>query len=188
MKIAVLGGRFDPIHVGHLLIARQVLEFDKSIDKVIFVPAYEHHWKPIQASPTDRTQMIKSVLEDKMEVSDIEIKREGVSYSIDTIKALKKETGAEIFWVVGSDIVREFGKWKNPEELVKEATFLVFPRDPYKLPDSLPTGFRLVKTSTLQVANFSSTVIRDRIKEGKTIKYLVAPQVEDYIKENNLYV
>lgn len=188
MKIAVLGGRFDPIHVGHILIARQVLEFDPTIDKVIFVPAYEHQWKPIQTSPKDRVEMIKSILEDKMEVSDIEIKRKGVSYSIDTIKSLKKETGAEIFWVVGSDIVREFDRWKNSDELVKEATFLVFPRDPYKLPKNLPKGFKLVKSPTLQVANFSSTVIRGRIKEGKTIKYLVAEKVEKYIKENNLYV
>lgn len=188
MRIAVLGGRFDPIHVGHLLIARQVLEFDPTIDKVLFVPAFEHHWKPIQASPEHRIEMINSILEDKMEVSDIEIKRKGVSYSIDTIRALKKETGAEIVWVVGSDIVREFDRWKEKQELVKEATFLVFPRDPYKLPKNLPTGFKLVESSTLQVANFSSTVIRDRIKTGRTIKYLVSPQVENYIKENNLYV
>lgn len=188
MKIAVLGGRFDPIHVGHLLIARQVLEFDPSIDKVLFVPAYEHHWKPIQASPEDRIAMITSLLEDGMEVSDIEIKRRGVSYSIDTIKALKEETGAEIVWVVGSDIVKEFDKWKDADQLVKEATFLVFPRDPYKLPENLPVGFKLVESSTLQVANFSSTVIRQRIKEGKTIKYLVSEKVEKYIKENNLYV
>ncbi len=188
MKIAVLGGRFDPIHVGHLLIARQILEFDPTINKVIFVPAYEHHWKPIQASPEHRIEMIKSLLEDRMEVSDIEIKRKGVSYSIDTIKALKKATGAEIVWVVGSDIVREFDRWKDKDELVKEATFLVFPRDPYKLPKDLPIGFKLVESSTLQVANFSSTVIRGRIKSGKTIKYLVSEKVEQYIKENNLYV
>lgn len=188
MKIAVLGGRFDPIHVGHLLIARQVLEFDPGIDKVIFVPAFEHKWKPIVASPKDRIRMIESVLEDRMEVLDIEIKRKGVSYSIDTIKALKAETGAEILWVVGSDIVREFNKWKNPQELIKEATFLVFPRDPYKLPRNLPEGFKLVQSSNLQVANFSSTVIRGRIKSGKTIKYLVAEKVEKFIKENNLYV
>lgn len=188
MKIAVLGGRFDPIHIGHLLIARQVLEFDSTIDNVLFVPAYEHQWKPIQASPEDRIAMINSLLEEKMEVSGIEIKREGVSYSIDTIKALKEETGAEIIWVVGSDIVREFSRWKNSDELVKEATFLVFPRDPYKLPENLPEGFKLVQSPTLQVANFSSTVIRERIKSGKTIKFLVSDKVEQYIKEKNLYV
>lgn len=188
MKIAILGGRFDPIHTGHILIARQVLEFDPTIDKVIFVPAYQHQWKPIVASSEDRLKMIKLILEDKMEVSDIEIKRKGVSYSIDTIKAIKKETGAQIYWVVGSDIVAEFRRWKNSEELVKEATFLVFPRDPYDLPENLPKGFKLVKSPTLQVANFSSTVIRQRIKEGKTIKYLVPEKVEKYIYDNNLYV
>lgn len=115
MKIAILGGRFDPIHTGHILIARQVLELVPEIDKVIFVPAYQHQWKPIAASPKDRLAMIESVLEDKMEISDIEIKRKGVSYSIDTVKALKKETGAQIYWVVGSDIVAEFGRWKGRE-------------------------------------------------------------------------
>lgn len=187
MKIAVLGGRFDPIHVGHLLIARQVLEFDPTIDKVIFVPAYQHQWKPIAASPKDRLTMIKSVLEGGMEVSDIELKRKGVSYSIDTIKAFKKETGAQIYWIVGSDILSEFHRWERTEELVKEATFLVFPRDPYDLPKNLPKGFKLVKSPTLQVANFSSTVIRQRIKDKKTIKYLVADKVEKYIREHKLY-
>ncbi len=187
MKIAVLGGRFDPIHVGHLLIARQVLEFDPEIDKVILVPAYQHQWKPTVASPQDRVEMIKLILEDKMEVSDIELKRKGVSYSIDTIKAFKKETGAQIYWVVGSDIVAEFSRWKNSEKLLKEATFLVFPRDPYDLPENLPTGFKLVKSPTLQVANFSSTVIRQRIKDKKTIKYLVPEKVEKYILEHKLY-
>lgn len=195
MKIAVLGGRFDPIHVGHLLIARQVLEFDSSIDKVIFVPAFEHQWKPIVASPKDRIAMIELALEDlpageagKMEVSDIELKRKGVSYSIDTIKAFKKETGAQVYWIVGSDILPEFHRWEKAEELVKEATFLVFPRDPYDLPTDLPKGFKLITDPNLLVTSFSGTAIRQRVKAGKSIKYLVPEEVERYIKENNLYV
>lgn len=188
MKIAILGGRFDPPHIGHLLIARQVLEFDPTIDKVLFIPAFQHQWKPIEASPKDRIEMIKSVLEEGMEVSDVEIKREGVSYSIDTIKSLKAKTKAEIFWVVGSDIVAEFNRWKNSEELVKEATFLVFPRDPYDLPKNLPKGFELISSPNLLVTNFSGTSIRQRVKEGKSIKYLVPESVERYIKENSLYV
>ena len=188
MKIAILGGRFDPIHTGHILIARQVLELVPEIDKVIFVPAYQRQWKPIAASPKDRLAMIESVLEDKMEVSDIEIKRKGVSYSIDTVKALKKETGAQIYWVVGSDIVAEFGRWKNSEELIKEATFLVFPRDPYDLPTNLPKGFELISDPNLLVTSFSGTVIRNRVKTGRSIKYLVPEEVEQYIIENRLYV
>lgn len=188
MKIAVLGGRFDPIHVGHILIARQVLELAPGIDKVIFVPAFQHQWKPIVASPKERIAMIESCLEDKMEVSDIEIKRKGISYSIDTIKALKKITGADICWIIGSDILPEFDRWGKRAELTKEATFLVFPRDPYDLPTDLPKGFELISDPNLLVTSFSGTAIRDRIKAGKSIKYLVPEEVERYIKENKLYV
>lgn len=188
MKIAILGGRFDPIHTGHLLIARQVLELRPEINKVLFVPAYQHQWKEISAKPKDRIAMIKSVLEDKMEVSDIEIKRKGISYSIDTIKALKKKTVAKIFWIVGSDILPEFDRWEKRDQLTKEATFLVFPRDPYDLPTNLPEGFKLVSDPNLLVTSFSGTAIRDRVKAGKSIKYLVPEEVERYIKENKLYV
>ncbi len=188
MKIAVLGGRFDPVHTGHVLIARQVLELIPGIDKVLFVPANKHQWKPTVASPKDRVTMIKKVLEDKMEVSDIEIKRKGISYSIDTIKALKKQTGTQIYWILGSDILPEFHKWEKAGELIKEATFLVFPRNPYDLPTNLPKGFELISRPNLMVTSFSGTAIRQRIKEGKSIKYLVPEGVEKYIIKNKLYV
>jgi len=202
VKIAVLGGRFDPIHSGHVLVVRQVLELVPGVDKVLFIPANKHQWKPTVASANDRIAMIESVLEDKMEVSDIEIKRGGVSYSIDTIRALKKETparhrlstqvtaggGAQIYWIIGSDIVAEFDRWEKSKELVKEATFLVFPRDPYDLPTDLPKGFRLISDPNLLVTSFSGTAIRERVKRGKSIKYLVPEEVERYIRENKLYV
>lgn len=188
MRIAILGGRFDPIHTGHILIARQVLELVPRIDKVLFVPAYQHQWKPTVASPQARIVMIESVLEDRMEVSDVEIKRGGVSYSIDTIKALKKQTGAEIFWIIGSDILPEFHRWVKASELTKEAKFLVFPRDPYDLPTDLPEGFELISGKNLLVTSFSGTSIRERIAKGLSIKYLVPSVIEDYIKNNKLYV
>src|ERR1035437_6304328 len=118
MKIAILGGRFDPPHIGHYLIAKQVLESRPDIDKVLFVPALQHQWKPIVASPTDRIEMLKSFLGPKVEISDVEIKRGGVSYSIDTIQAIEKETKAEIFWIVGLDIVAEFHRWKKVDDLL----------------------------------------------------------------------
>lgn len=188
MKIAILGGRFDPPHIGHHLIASQVLGIRPDIDKILLVPAFRHNWKPIVASPQDRIEMLKSLTGDKIEISDIEIKRGGISYMIDTIKALKKETGAKIFLIIGSDIIPEFYKWEKPKELVKEATFLVFPRDPYELPHKLPEGFELIESPDLLVTNLSSSAIRHRIKQKKSIKYLVPGEVERYIKKNKLYV
>jgi nicotinate-nucleotide adenylyltransferase len=188
MKIAILGGRFDPPHIGHILIARQILDYRKDIDKVIFVPAYKHKWKPITANNKDRLEMLQLCLEDKMEISEIEIERKGISYAIDTIRAIKKQTNAQIYWIVGADILSEFHKWTNTKDLLKEATFLVFPRDPYKIPKRLPKGFELVADPKLLITSFSSTFIRGRIKRNFSIKYLVPEKVEKYIKEHNLYV
>lgn len=187
MKIAILGGRFDPPHTGHFLIAQQTLDFYTYIDKVVFVPAYKHAWSPIAASPEDRIAMLKSSLQSKMEVSDIEIRREKISYTIDTIKAVKKITGADIYWIVGADILQEFNKWKDNEELTKIAKFIVFPRDPHSLPKKVPQGFEVMKSPKLLTTNFSSSIIRERIKQGKSIKYLVPEAVEAYIYSNNLY-
>ena len=187
MKIAILGGRFDPPHIGHFLVAKQVLDLRKDIDKVLFVPAFQHQWKLIIASPKDRIAMLQSFLESGMEISDIEIKRGGISYSIDTVREIKKQTGAEIFWIVGSDILSEFHRWKNVDDLLKLATFLVFPRDPPALPKIIPQGFEVVSSPKLLTTNFSSTAIREKIKNGEPIKYLVPEGVEEYIRKHNLY-
>jgi len=188
MKIAILGGRFDPPHIGHFLVAKQVLDFRKDIDKVLLVPAFKHQWKPIIASPKDRIEMLKFFVEPKIEISDVEIKRKGISYSIDTIKTIKKETGAEIYWVVGSDILPEFKKWKHADELLKLATFLVVPRDPHSLPKKIPAGFEVISSPKLITTDFSSTLIREKIKKGESIKNLVPECIEKYIIEHKLYV
>lgn len=187
MKIAILGGRFDPPHIGHFLIAKQILELRKDIDKVLFVPAFQHQWKPIIASPKDRIAMLQSFLEPGMEISDIEIKRGGISYSIDTIRAVKKQTKAEIFWIVGADILEEFYRWEKVDDLIKLTTFLVFPRDPHALPKIIPHGFEVIRSQKLLITNFSSTAIREKIKNGESVKYLVPERVEGYIEKHNLY-
>ncbi len=187
MKIAILGGRFDPPHIGHFLIAQQTLDFYPDIDKVIFVPAYKHAWSTITASAEDRISMIKSSLLPRMEVSDIEILRKKVSYTIDTIKAIKKTTGADIYWIIGADILQEFNKWKDHKELVRIAKFIVFPRDPHFLPKKIPQGFEVVKSLKLLTTNFSSSIIKERIRHGQSIHYLVPEGVENYIKKHKLY-
>lgn len=188
MKIAVLGGRFDPPHVGHLLIAQQVLEKRPDIKDVWFIPANIHQWKETEATAKQRLDMLQYFENDRMKISDTEITRGGISYTIDTIAEIKEKFGHEIYWIVGADIVSEFDRWEKTEELTTLATFLVFPRNPYKLPQTLPKGFEIIDTKDLITTNLSSTIIRERIKKDLPITHLVPKKVEEYIKSKKLYV
>lgn len=187
MNIAVLGGRFDPPHFGHYWVARQVLDHHPDIDELWFMPAREHQWKPVVASGDHRLAMLKTFEGDRIKVSDIELKREGVSYTIDTVKEIKKNGNHTIFWIVGADIVKEFGKWEKADELTSLCTFLVFPRDPYNLPSDLPQGFELIKHESLVTTNLSSTIVRDRLVRGWGISPFVPVEIAEYIRSNGLY-
>lgn len=187
MKIAVLGGSFDPPHIGHYFVIKQVLELRPDIEKILLVPAFQHQWKPIQAKPGERIQMLKSLENKKIEVSEIELKRQGVSYTIDTVKEIKQQTEADIYWIVGSDILAEFDRWEKTDELLSLSTFLIFPRDPYHLPEKVPSGFEVIEDKNLITTNISSTIIRERVKSEKSIKYLVPEEVEEYIVDRKLY-
>jgi len=187
MKIAILGGSFDPPHIGHYFVTKQILEVRPDIDKIILVPAFKHQWKPIRASSLDRLEMLKCLENKKIEISDIEIRRQGISYTIDTIKEIKQQTKADIYWIAGSDILFEFDRWDKIDNLLSLATFLIFPRDPYHLPKNIPEGFEVIKDKNLITTNISSTAVRQHIKEEKSIKYLVPKEVEKYITEHGLY-
>lgn len=187
MKIAILGGSFDPPHLGHYFVIKQVLELRKDIDKILLVPAFQHQWKPIQASPKDRLAMLQALVNKKVEISDIELRRQGVSYTVDTVREVKNKTKADIFWIVGSDILSEFNRWEKTEELLSLTTFLVFPRDPHYIPENIPAGFEVMRNKDLITTSISSTVVRQRIKEGKSISYLVPKEVEEYIAKHKLY-
>jgi nicotinate-nucleotide adenylyltransferase len=152
------------------------------------MPAYQHQWKPIIASIKDRIEMLKNLEDKNIKISHIELKRKGVSYTIDTIREVKKETDTKIYWIVGSDILNEFDKWDNTDNITAHANFLVFPRDPYHLPEHLPEGFDAVRVPNLITSNISSTVVRERIQEGRSIAHFVPTPIEQYIKEKNLYV
>ena len=91
MKIGILGGSFDPPHIGHYLVVRQILDYRTDIDKILLMPAFQHQWKPQFTTLNERTQMLKSLIQERTEISDIELKRKGVSYTIDTIKEVKKQ-------------------------------------------------------------------------------------------------
>lgn len=187
MNIALLGGSFDPPHIGHYLVIRQVLDFRPDIDKILLIPAYQHQWKPSFVRVEDRLAMTEFLLQERTKISEVEIERKGISYTIDTVKEIKKQTNADLYWIVGSDIISEFNRWEKTDELLSLTKFLVFPRDPYHLPEKLPQGFELVENENLITTNISSTAIRKRLKEGKSIHCLVPEKVEEYIKQNNLY-
>lgn len=186
-KLGVLGGSFDPPHLGHLLMIRQILELRPDIDEILLVPVNKHQWKDCHASSEDRVNMLTSLTNNSVSISDIELKRTGISYTVDTVRELKEQTGAEIYWIVGSDILGEFDKWEKTEELINLTTFLVFPRDPYHLPKALPKGFEVIAEKHLITTNISSTSIRKRIEQEKTIEYLVPKEIEEYIKIHKLY-
>lgn len=194
MKKCIFGGTFDPPHIGHLLIAQTICEAEL-FDKIIFVPACRnpHKVKGITSSIENRLQMLETAVAGNphFEISDVEIKRGGVSYSIDTIRYIKKENKLktnELYFLIGSDILKDFHKWKSPDEILEESTVIVAIRPGFK-PSSVPSWI----LSKLQFANIprfelSATNIRKRWRENKTIRYMVTQPVWEFINDNNLYL
>lgn len=186
MNIAVLGGKFDPPHFGHLLVINQILEKIPHIDRVLLIPVNTHPWKTLVASPSDRFSMTKLLESERIKVSDIDTKRGGETYTIDTIKELTANKSNKYFWINGSDILEEFHKWRDYKKLIKLITFLIFPRAGFPV-KKLPTGFKLVPGRDLLVNNYSSTAIRERVRLGLSIKGLVPDKVAHHIKIHHLY-
>lgn len=187
MALAILGGSFDPPHLGHVWVARQILDYRLDIEKVLLVPANQHQWKPIIASAEDRLTMLDAIADTNIAISRVEIDRGGVSYTADTLQQLKKETNTKLYWIVGSDILSELDKWENAEDMTELGTFLVFPRDPHLIPEILPKGFEAIREPHLITSNISSTAIRRRIHEGMSISEFVPEKIISFIEGKSLY-
>ena len=194
MKKCIFGGTFDPPHIGHLLIAQTICEEEK-FDKIIFVPALKnpHKSKDITSSIDKRLKMLEIALEGNphFEISNVEIKRGGISYSIDTIKHIKKEQQLkrdELYFLIGSDILKTFHNWHEPLKILEECQVIVAIRPGFN-PSSVPSWI----LSKIQFANIprfelSATQIRKRWKENKTIRYMVTQPVWGFINKNSLYL
>jgi nicotinate-nucleotide adenylyltransferase len=190
-KIGILGGTFDPIHLGHLVLAEQVREKLK-LDQVIFIPCLRSPHKTRQKlSPAkDRFQMIRLAVEGNPSfcVSDIELKRRGVSYTVDTLRRLKDVySESQIYFLTGSDVLNELGTWKDPERIYRLAKVVIATRPGF---DEFDRRNRFAKKSIvvpITGIDVSSSEIRRRVKKGKSIEYLVPSVVEDYIEEKRLY-
>ena len=191
MKICLFGGTFDPPHIGHLLISQTTCEVEE-FDKILFIPAYNPpHKKDI--SPIDhRVKMVKLSISGnpKFELSDIEIKREGISYTIDTIRALKKEmnlTRENTYYLMGSDSLLDFHNWREPEAILNECQVIVAIRPGFRPSDIQHWILHRIQFANIPRYEIASTTIRARWIENMTIRYMVTLPVWDYIHENKLY-
>ena len=189
MRIGILGGTFDPIHNGHLYLAKKVLQ-KLRLKKIIFIPTYlTPHKRNIKiTSALHRYRMVKLAVSKnkRFEVSDIEIRRKGRSYSADTLKLLKKKYGksAEIFFITGSDSLKDINKWRNLETITKLSTFVMVKRPGFKLKD-VPSDFMVLK---INAKDISSSAIRKNIKCGRSVKKTIPSSVRDYISRHSLYI
>ncbi|MFC2094090.1 nicotinate-nucleotide adenylyltransferase [Bacteroidota bacterium] len=188
-KVGIFGGTFDPIHHGHLITAQSVREIRK-LDKIIFMPAFisPHKADANSVSAEHRINMLKLAVEDIefFEVSDFEIKKEGISYTIDTIKEFKKNYD-KLEFIIGYDNIFDFHTWKNPDEIMKITKILVLKRKSSLPPpheDKYVKSASFVETRGIEI---SSTDIRARVKQGMPIHYLVPQKVKEYIYNFNLY-
>jgi len=187
-RLGILGGTFDPPHNGHIAIARAALK-ECNLQKIIFIPAKYPPHKPIEkvTSEPDRLNMLKLAVKDhaEFEVSDIELKRDGLSYTIETLREIRKRNpGIEIVFIIGADNISEMESWFKPDEILNTATVVAFNR-----PGFAPAGrFKsLIKMFKMPPVNISSTEIREKVKAGKTVSELVPIAVNDYLRNNSLY-
>jgi nicotinate-nucleotide adenylyltransferase len=196
-KVGIMGGTFDPIHTGHLVVANEVLNF-YGLEEIIFIPAGDPpHKKGTVANSFDRYIMTEMAVlsNNRFKVSDIEIKKSGKSYTLNTLMELTKEyPDAEFHFITGTDAVIELPSWREPEKLLKLCKFVAVSRPGISMGEArdkiseinkmFNSSIELFQAPMLQI---SSTDIRQRFMDGKSAKYLLPESVEQYIIKNNLY-
>jgi len=192
MKTGFLGGSFDPIHIGHLVAAQDALE-QCALDRVILVPAAQAPLKPndVQCPAADRLAMVRAAVEGdkRFEVSDYELRKGGVSYTIDSARHFKNQFPHEqLFWIIGGDQLPQLHKWKDIAELAKLVDFILLerPGHPAQLHAEIP-GLRLRRCDG-HLVEISSTELRARARAGRPLDYLVPHKAVVLIREKGLYL
>jgi nicotinate-nucleotide adenylyltransferase len=190
-RIGILGGSFDPIHLGHLLLAQDALE-QMQLDAVYFIPAAQAPFKqdaPL-ATNRQRLEMIQLAISGyaAFEVVDYELRTGGTNYTVNTARWLKAQfPDTEFYWIVGADQVAQLSQWKDIATIFDYLSFICFRRPGYALewPSNLPQErFHNVAGHTMDI---SSSEIRQRIAQGRPVGFFLCDKVADYIKENSLY-
>jgi nicotinate-nucleotide adenylyltransferase len=203
MKIAILGGSFDPPHLGHLLIANQVKELT-GIDQVWLMPNYStashHKIFQKQLSPVaDRLVMARLLENEFIKASDFEINHNQASITIITLEMLTKQYPQhEFYWITGSDKLETFHRYDRWQDIITKHNLIIFPREHmlWHLEDRVKEAFQLqtipenvivLHNKSLILTNISSTVVRDRVRKNLSIRDIVPKEVEAYIVKHKLY-
>lgn len=186
MRLGILGGTFDPPHVGHLLAASDAFEM-LGLDRLLFIPAATHPFKGerVGAPPPQRLDMLALLLGDdaRFGIDTIEIERAGLSYTVDTLADLaRRYPDAERFFLIGEDLVDQVATWRAPEQLTQLAEIVVLPRG--NAPNEATGPFRRLQTRRIDV---SSTEIRARARAGLSLHGFVPDALAAYIRDAGLY-
>jgi len=197
-KVGIMGGTFDPIHNGHLLIAQAALD-TYALDEILFVPSGTPWLKDVSKVLDKKTRVSLTglAIEDNpgFALSTIEIDREGNSYSYETVEELKKNNpDVEYYFILGADSLIKLEDWKNPEKLMAACTLLTAVRDDYDeqqirekieyLKNHFNAKIELLPTTRIDI---SSTMIREKVRQGKSIRYMLPDAVREYIEKHNIY-
>ena len=196
MNIGILGGTFDPIHMGQLVIAEEA-RIRLGLKEVLFVPAGQP-WRKLDRNITPavhRVEMVRRAIADNphFKLCTLEVERPGPSYTVDTLTMLRKQLGSEasLFFILGRDTLAELPLWKEPKKVVQLCRLVVPPRlgskDLKHLETAIPGLLDKVIQLDMPVIGISSAEIRQRIAQGLTIRYLVPAEVGKYITEQKVY-
>lgn len=196
-RLGVLGGTFDPVHLGHLILGQQALE-QLGLDRVLFVPA-ANQWRKSGREITpaaQRLEMVRLAVADNplFEASSIEIDRGGPSYTADTLEQLRGELpGIDLFFIVGQDALEDLPYWRDPGRILRLAKLAVAarPGHAWRVPSSLlqvaPDAPERVARVEMPLLEISGTQLRGRVQRGLSVRYFVPAAVEAYIRDHGLY-
>lgn len=190
MKIGILGGSFDPVHAGHLTLAREA-EAQFKLDKIFFIPALipPHKREDLSLAPAShRARMVELAIfgNPRWELSDIELARPGVSYTVETLRELRKiyPDPHQLFFIVGADSALDLKKWRDPEEILLLSEWIVAPRPAHPLPQKLPSRMHWLEMTPVSI---SASELREKIRRGDDVSQWVPGKVMDYIRRTGLY-